>query len=63
MLAIEGSRDRFGQGLLAGKVRRQHRAPSDGLQRGPMQTRREDERKDDQKFSKTRKHETKILPD
>jgi hypothetical protein len=45
MFAIESLRHGLGE-RLAGKIGREHRAPRDGLQRGPMQTRRKDERKD-----------------
>ena len=60
MFAIESLGDGFGQRLLAGKIRREHRRPRDGLQRRPVQPRREDERKDDENFSAARKHEVRL---
>lgn len=59
MLTIEGLRNGFGNGLRA-EVARQHRRPCDGLQRGPVQARRQDERNHHQKFSTARQHRGKI---
>ena len=56
MLAVESLRDRVGERLVA-EVAGQHCRPRDRLQRGPVQPRRQDERNDHQKFSKTRKHD------
>ena len=56
MFAVKRLGHGFGQRLLAGKIGREHRRPRNRLQCEPVCARHDDERRDDQNFSATRKH-------